>query len=134
MRDAREENGMMDTSEALTILGLRRMPDSDDELRSAYLSAAARWHPDRAMSRGIDPSVASMRMSRVNVAHMTIRQAMRMRSKSRLGDRYSDPYDGSHFARDEFGYVGHSGVRDVVSDMLAGMRARLGRRGRKAAD
>lgn len=118
----------MNPSEALSILGLRRMPDDEAELRRAYLSAAARWHPDRARTRGIDPEVAGQRMSRINTANMTIRQAMRMRAGSRLGGMYSDPYHGSHFRRDECGYVGHGGVREVVSDMLAGFRTRRDRR------
>lgn len=113
----------MNVNVALIVLGLHRIPDSQEELRSAYLHAAAKWHPDRAASQGIDYSEASYRMSRVNQANNLLMGILRLRSESRLGSHYSDPYWGQHFPRDEFGYVMHDSALRNLCSLVEGLIA-----------
>lgn len=116
----------MNVNQALKVLGLRRVPDTPEELRAAYKEAASRWHPDKARVNGVDAEVASRNMSMVNQANTTLKGIMRLRSETRLGKRYSDPMDGQHYTRDEYGYIVSAspldGIRLLISGLFAGGR------------
>lgn len=126
----------MNVNQALIVLRMNHVPDSDAELREAYKVAAAMWHPDRARLNGVDDATASRNMSQVNQANMLIKGVMLIRQESRVGRYYSDPIWGQHFARDEYGYVtSDSSLSDMVlllRGLMRGTRVHRGQGARQA--